>query len=119
MYYFKFVIPKQDGDKTVAYSSGWHGTMPRCPLNTTVLIYNDKEAFGIAQTTDTFVPPEVKVITAQEATKELSLCADKDTNIKVRPDYEADLTMDGIPKEIWYGAKLSKRWDKVGVIDGK
>lgn len=113
MYYFKFEIPKQIGDRTVTYSPNWHGTMPKCPLNVTVLIYNDKEGFGIASTNDTFVPPEVEVITGKAATDELAICADKDALIKAMPDYETDITMEGTPKEIWYGAKLAKRWDRV------
>ncbi len=24
-----------------------------------------------------------------------------------------------IPKQLWFGANLAKRWDKVGVVDGK
>ena len=117
MYYFRFEIPKQDGDRTVAYSPGWHGTMPKCPLNPTVLIYNDKEGFGIASTNDIFIPPEVKIIAEKVATDELALCETKDNEIKMSPDYETDLTMDGIPKEIWYGTKLLERWDKTKEVE--
>lgn len=118
MYYFRFEIPKQDGDKTVAYSPSWHRTMPKCPFSTTVLLYNDKEGFGIAKTNDTFIPPEVDVITAKDATDELALCPSKNDVIKSKSDYLTDLTRDGIPKEIWYGAKLAKRWDKINTPMG-
>ena len=72
MYYFKFEIPKQDpgvDDRVVAYSEGWFGTMNRCPRNVTVLLYNEVERFGIAMADDTFVPPEVQVISEAEALK--------------------------------------------------
>jgi len=115
VYYFKFTIPKQDGDKTVSYSPGWHGTMPHCPKDVTVLIYNDKEGFGIAQTPDIFIPPEVVVITSKEAEDELKLCKNKDDAIKKDPKYKDDLAMDGKPKEIWYGDKLLKKWDEIDV----
>jgi hypothetical protein len=113
MYYFRFTIPKQDKDKTVAYSPGWHGTMSKCPKNVTVLLYNDKEGYGIAQADDTFVPPEVTVIDALTASKELSACPTKLTATKLSADYQTDLTMDGIPKRIWYGANIKDRWKAV------
>ncbi len=72
MYWFRFEIPLNSDGTRVTYSPGWHGEMPRCPDKVTVLLYNDKEGYGIAQTDDTFVPKEVKVITEIEATKLMS-----------------------------------------------
>lgn len=117
MYYFKFLIPKQDGDRTVAYSPNWFGTMPRCPRDVTVLMLNDKEGYGIAKSNDTFVPPEVEVITAGVANSELGKCIAKEASIKGKPDFLTDLTMDGKPKSIWWGANLTHRWDEE-VLDG-
>ncbi len=62
MYFFKFSIP-QGAD----YPPDWYGSMPRCPQPTTVLMYNDAEGYGIASTEDTFIAPEVTVITEDEA----------------------------------------------------
>lgn len=90
MYYFKFEIPKNADGSRVSYSPGWHGTMPKCPMKVTVLLYNDKEGFGIAQTEDTFVPPEVTVITKNEAEKILAEAKDEEG--------------------VYFGEKLANRW---------
>lgn len=65
MYYFKFEIPEG-----ITYSPDWFGDMPHTPSNVAVLLYNDKEHYGIAKTEDTFVPKEVVVI---DEVKALSL----------------------------------------------
>ena len=67
MYYFKFKIPTNADGSRVSYSPGWHGTLAKCPKNVTVLIYNDKEGWGLAQTDDTFIPKEVAVLTENDA----------------------------------------------------
>ena len=62
MKYFRFDIPKG-----LAYSSGWHGTMPHCPKDVVVDCYNDKEGYGIAHTSDLTLPKEVVGIDQKEA----------------------------------------------------
>ena len=52
MYYFKFKIPTNADGSRVTYSPGYHGTMPHCPKNVIVHLYNDKEGYGIAATPD-------------------------------------------------------------------
>ena len=61
-YYFRFNIPSG-----ISYSPNWFGTMPKCPKNVEVLLYNDKEGYGIAKTEDKFKPKEVTVIEEAEA----------------------------------------------------
>lgn len=129
MYYFRFEIPLQDDDKTVAYSPGWHGELARCPQNVTVLLYNDAEGYGIAMADDTFIPPEVEVITEQDWLDELSGLEEKVTtlaSVRATPvkqiinDKQIDVisevpkTMDGLDKGIWWGTDiLAARWDAV------
>lgn len=60
--YFRFEIPKG-----LTYSPGWFGTIPHCPKDVTVDLYNDKEGYGIAHTDDT-LPKEVKALDPKEAT---------------------------------------------------
>lgn len=62
MRYFRFEIPQG-----TVYSPGWFGTMQKCPSGVTVLLYNDKEGFGIAMSEDTKpFPKEAKEITEKE-----------------------------------------------------
>ena len=75
--------------------------------------YNGKEGFGMAKTNDSFVPPEVIAISKVQANTEVSACSQKDQDIKNTPNWEKDLTMDGVPKQIWFGANLSKRWEEI------
>ena len=89
-YHFRFQIPQNADGSRVSYSPDWHGTMPKCQQATTVLLYNDKEGWGIARTDDSFIPPEVKVITEAEATKVLSEAKDVE--------------------DVWFGVKLADRW---------
>jgi len=89
--YFKFLIPLNADGTRATYSPGWHGTMPKCPKNVTVLLYNDKEGWGIAQTTDSFKPPEVIVIEEVEVLGLLSDAALKDED------------------EVYFGDKLVNR----------
>ncbi len=70
--WFKFEIPLNADGTRVSYSPGWHGTIPRCPKNVVVDLYNDKEGYGIAHTTDTFMPKEVMAIKAIDITTTLS-----------------------------------------------
>ncbi len=91
MYYFRFDIPKNEDGTRVTYSSGWHGIMPHCPKDVTVLLYNDKEGYGVAQTTDTFIPKEVKVLSQEDALALVSSAEDTDG--------------------VYFGNKLAHRWD--------
>jgi len=77
-YFFRFEIPTNADGTRVTYSPGWHGEMPRCPKDVTVLLYNDKEGWGIAKTEVTFVPREVTVLSDAEAGKILSLAVEED-----------------------------------------
>ncbi len=107
MYYFKFEIPAG-----IRYSQGWHGTMPKACKNVTVLIYNDREGWGLARTDDTFVPPEVVVTSPADADKLLSEIKDEPkvysgTKLTARKWAVADLT----PAEIVSGMSVE-------VLDG-
>ena len=88
---FKFKI-----EKDIAYSPGWHGTMPKCPKKVTILLYNDKEGYGVAQTKDKFIPPEVLQITEFTAKDILTKAKDEDG--------------------VYFGTKLVDRWLKAEVI---
>jgi len=92
MFYFKFDIPKNEDGTPISYSPGWHGTMPRCPQNVKVLLYNDKEGYGIAMTEDEFMPPEAIKMTKKDALKAV----------------DEVVAADGVFK----GKDLEKRWDK-------
>ena len=96
MYYFRFEIPTNADGSRVIYSPNWHGTMPKCPKKVTVLLYNDKEGYGIAQTKDSFKPKEVTVIEEAEALGTLSDMVDEDG--------------------VYFGIKLTDRWLKAEVI---
>ena len=78
--------------------------MPNCPQGVTILLYNDKEGWGLAHTTDTFKPPEITVTT-------------KVSNDKVWTDA---VTLEAIEpqKDVWFGEKLKHRWDEVE-LDGR
>ena len=69
MYYFKFTIGTNNDGSRVSYSPGWFGSMRKCPKNVTVLLYDDKQGYGIASAEDTFIPPEVEQIKEAEALK--------------------------------------------------
>ncbi len=97
MYYFRFDIPKNEDGTRVTYSSGWHGIMPHCPKDVTVLLYNDKEGYGIAQTEDTFIPSEVTKITKTAADKLLATAKDEDG--------------------VYFGEKLANRWNVKEVLN--
>ena len=92
MFYFKFDIPKNEDGTPISYSPGWHGTMPRCPQNVKVLLYNDKEGYGIACTEDKFEPKEVLKMAEKEAVKAVD-------GVAVR---------DGVYK----GDSIKTRWDE-------
>jgi len=89
--YFRFEIPLNADGSRVTYSPGWHGTMPKCPKKVTVLLYNDNEGYGIAQTKDTFIPREVIQITELAAKDILATAKDEDG--------------------VYFGDKLLHRWD--------
>ena len=97
VYYFKFEIPTNADGTRVSYSPNYHGTMPKCPEGVTVLLYNDKEGYGIAQTEDTFIPKEVTKITKTEATKILA-------EVKDEP-------------QVYKGSKIADLWDYTKIID--
>lgn len=99
MYHFKFDIPTNEDGSRVTYSPGWHGTMPKCPKKVTVLLYNDKEGYGIATTEDNFIPPEVEVLNETAAKAILK-------------NYDED------EEGVYFGDKLVHRWDEE-VLDGR
>ena len=99
MYYFKFDIPANSDGSRITYSPNWHGTMPKCPDKVTVLLYNDKDGYGIAQTEDTFIPKEVTAIEEAEALATLTEF------------------MDTKEEDIYMGDNLLTRWD-AEVLDG-
>jgi hypothetical protein len=107
MYYFRFPIGLMSDGSRIAYSKGWHGTMPRCPRNVVVDLYNDRAGYGIAHTDDTFVPPEVTVITEKEALAEIAAAPLKAAEIA--KSLLAVKTCAGLPADIWYGKKLADR----------
>lgn len=98
MNYFKFIIPNNADGTRVSYSPNWAGTMPRCPKNVKVLLYNDKDGYGIAQTEDTFIPKEVTVLKSADALKVVTTAVDTDG--------------------VFFGDKLVRRWD-VEVLNGE
>jgi len=65
--YFRFTIPKNADGTPVSYSPGWFGKSDKCPQNVTVLLYNDKEGYGIAYTADKFITKEATAITSSVA----------------------------------------------------
>jgi len=93
-YYYKFQIPSMPDGSCATYSPGWCGTMSKCPQNMVALAYNDKERFGIATAEDEFVPPEVEVITEEEANQIIA-------------------ALDVEDAEVFTGEKLLHRWDAV------
>ena len=104
VYYFRFEIPTNADGTRVSYSPNYHGTMPKCPEGVTVLLYNDKKGFGIAKTEDTFIPPEVIVISSDEVDKVMAEVKDEEG--------------------IYFGDKLADRWlpeviEPEVVLDGK
>ena len=91
--YFRFEIPTNEDGTRATYSPGWHGTMPKCPQNVRILLYNDKEGYGIAETTDTKLPKEVTAIEDAEVFKVLKEVKDEEG--------------------VYFGDKLLHRWDAV------
>lgn len=67
MYYYKTDIPRHANGTIAKYPPGWHGVLARCPKNVTVLLFNDVAGYLIARVDDTFVPPEVTVLTEADA----------------------------------------------------
>ena len=104
MYYFKFDISTNEDGSRITYSPNWFGTMPKCPKDVTVLLYNDKEGYGIAKTKDKFKPWEVTVIDEAESLGTL-------TEVALAED----------DAEIFFGDKLIHRWDEslLEVLDGR
>lgn len=83
--YFRFDIPLG-----CHYSPGWFGVMDKVCKDVTVVYENDKAGYGFAYTTDTFIPPEVTVVS------------------KVTVD---DIVLNAKDeKDIYAGAKLTDRW---------
>ena len=90
MYYFTFVIPTNTDGSRVSYSPTWHGTMPKSVKNVVVDLYNDKEGWGLAHTTDTFIP--IEVIPTTQNTEILSSAKDENG--------------------VYFGTKINQLWDK-------
>jgi len=66
--YFRFTIPNNADGTVVSYSPGWFGTYATCPQNVVVLLYNDKERYGIAYTVDKFIPSGSLLLTKDIST---------------------------------------------------
>jgi hypothetical protein len=89
--YFRFEIPKNPDGSAIEYSAGWFGRMQGVPQNTTVVVYNDKEGYGIAYTTDTkTLPKEVTAIS--QTTADSTTASLRDV------------------KDVYFGTKLVERW---------
>jgi len=52
--------------------------MPKCPKNVKVLLYNDNEGYGIAETPDKVTQKELTVLTEVDALTQLSAVKDED-----------------------------------------
>ena len=90
MYYFRFSIPVG-----ISYSPNWFGTMPKCPKGVKVLLYNDREGYGIARTEDKFKPSEVIVTDEAEALGTLT-----------------EVALKNVKEGVYFGNKLLHRWDE-------
>jgi len=88
--YFRFTIPKNPDGTPIAYSPGWFGRSDKCPQNVTVLLYNDKEGYGIAYTSDKFISKEVTGLTSSSAESLVSSAKDG--------------------SGVYKGQKLAERW---------
>ena len=110
MYYFRFDIPRHTNGDIVVYSEGWFGVMNRCPRNVTILLFDDRKAFGIAKCEDTFIPPEVKVLTEKEALELVAAANAKDELVfkgsKISERFVARMTEDVVGGE-WMQEVLS------------
>ncbi len=91
MYFFKFEIPVTKEGNRVSYSPDYCGTRDHCAKNEKALLYNDEEGWGIGTAEGDFIPPDVKVISQEDAEK-IILTADNE-NVKV-----------------YFGDKLLNRW---------
>lgn len=89
MKYFKFTIPEG-----LAYSPNWCGTMSNVPKNLNVMLYNEKDHYGVASTTDDDLPAEVEEIAEEQAFKIMS-------NMEARKDQS----------KLFYGKTLYKKWE--------
>ena len=110
MNWFKFEIPTNEDGTRVSYSPNWAGTMPKCPKDVEVLMYDDDLGEGIATTDDTFIPPEVEVLTELTALGRLEDKKIKDDKDKL------------VPKENRIYFKGTEKWDKkwtAEVLNGK
>ena len=90
---FRFEIPKG-----LDYSPSWHGTMPHCPKDVIVHLYNDKEGYGIAETPDKVTQKELTVLDKVDVLTQLSAVKDEEG--------------------VFIGDKLLTRWD-AEVDDGR
>ena len=98
-YFFVFKIPQNADGSRVSYSPGWHGTLPLCPKDVTVLLYNDKEGYGIAQTPDIKLPKGLTALSEAEAKVILTEAKDEDG--------------------VYFGQKLANRWNPEVIIEDK
>lgn len=103
MYYFRFDIPRHKNGDIAVYPHGWFGVMDRCPCNVTVLLFDDRQAFGVAKCEDTFIPPEVKVLTENEALALVDAADTKDELVfkgsKISERFVARMTEDVVGGE--------------------
>ena len=90
MYYFKFKIPWNPDGTIARYPDDWFGVMDKCPSHVTVLLFDDKRAFGVAKCEDTFVPPEITVLKEADALKLVNEALEEDG--------------------VYFGQKIPDRW---------
>ncbi len=83
-YYFKFNIPENICEKSgvCGYPEGWFGQIEKfCPppKDVTILMYNEKDKFGLAKTSN-------NLITKAEGNITLITQSEADTIMEIKPD---------------------------------
>jgi hypothetical protein len=93
MTYFKFDIPKGLG-----YPKGWFGEMTYPPKNVDVLLYNEKEHYGIACTDDKAIEGNIKRKQCVEVEEAEALGT------------VTTFALRGKQADIYYGVNLFDKW---------
>ena len=109
MIYFRFEIPRHPTGEVCAYCSPvYAGTHGNCSPNERGVYYNDRLGFGYG-VTDTVLPDGCTEVTKAEVDKALADAPKSVSDLKALPDYASVQTIRGIPADIWYGERLTKR----------
>ena len=119
MYYFRFQIPTNADGTRVSYSPGWCGTTAVAPKDPTILLYNDKDGYGIAKTEDTSVPKDVEMLDKEQVNKLLSQAINQ---LTAGDDWKPIfLASEILPKDAEYLCNtVEKRWsDAVKKLETK